>query len=432
MRYIFMDNFRGFSQTLLPLKRVTFLVGENSTGKSSFLKLLYMLSRPQFWFSPQHAFQDDAELGSFDDIVSAWAKDKSFFRIGVLSSRHDRKKDTFSCEFTLHTFENRDGIPYVSRYIQCTEGHLTRLLFSEKTTCYKTATTPSSFKSAEDVTRFFLEIAQSDLHITDGFKDFPKNIPPNPPLPVAVSILRSIEKGIPIKGNEYEAEIPFSMDLTWIAPIRTKPQRFYDGTKRAFSPEGDHTPFLLKRSLRLRSKSASFAAGLKAFGEASGLFETVSSHSFGSSQQAPFEILVRFAGAALNINNVGYGVSQVLPLIVEFLSREKNRTFAVQQPEVHLHPRAQAALGDLVFQLAEEKGHWFILETHSEYLIDRFRLQMHNSEAPPQAQAIFFQRAACGNHATVIPISAQGTYPHDQPSEFRSFFIKEELKLLEV
>jgi predicted ATP-dependent endonuclease of OLD family len=70
MRYVFMHNFRGFSETLLPLRQTTFLVGENSAGKSSVLKLLYVLSRPRFWFSPDAPFQDEAELGGFDDIVS--------------------------------------------------------------------------------------------------------------------------------------------------------------------------------------------------------------------------------------------------------------------------------------------------------------------------------------------------------------------------
>ena len=130
------------------------------------------------------------------------------------------------------------------------------------------------------------------------------------------------------------------MDLTWIAPIRTKPQRFYDGMRKTFTPEGDHTPFILRKTLRAKTRSREFAAKLKVFGESSGLYEAIRPHSFDRSPQSPFEILVRFAGAELNINNVGYGVSQVLPLVVEFLSKEKGCTFAIQQPEVHLHPRA--------------------------------------------------------------------------------------------
>ena len=80
MRYVFMHNFRGFHETILPLRKITFLVGENSTGKSSFLKLIYALSRPHFWFSPEAPFQDETELGGFGDIVSAWSADNHSFR----------------------------------------------------------------------------------------------------------------------------------------------------------------------------------------------------------------------------------------------------------------------------------------------------------------------------------------------------------------
>jgi hypothetical protein len=125
MQYIFMDNFRGFSETLLPLKQITFLVGENSTGKSSFLKLLYLLSRPQFWFSCGYALQEEAELGGYGDIVSAWASDKSYFRIGAISTYRDRKKGTVSCAFGVHTFGDRDGIPYLSRFMQFVDGRVT-------------------------------------------------------------------------------------------------------------------------------------------------------------------------------------------------------------------------------------------------------------------------------------------------------------------
>lgn len=432
MQYVFMDNFRGFSETILPLREITFLVGENSTGKSSFLKLLYILSRPQFWFSPEYSFQEEAELGSFGDIVSAWSADKSFFRVGVLSSRRDKKKNVLSCAFTVNTFKNRNGTPYVSRYMQFTDGRLIKLTFQRKRTKYKTARLSNTFEHEEDIIQFFLGIVRGDSEDVEGFKLFPKDIPADPPLPVAVGILRSMEKGKPIAGGEFLAEIPFSLNLTWIGPIRTKPQRFYDGTMKSFSPEGDHTPFVLRRTLRQKSRSIEFARKLKVFGETSGLFDTIVPHSFGKNPQSPFEILVKFSDAQLNINNVGYGVSQVLPLIVEFLSREKNRTFAVQQPEVHLHPRAQAALGDLVAQLAAERGHGFIMETHSDYLIDRCRLNLAKRSESLGAQVIFFQRASSGNKATVLRIGEDGKYSSDQPPEFRDFFIKEEMNLLEV
>ena len=155
-----------------------------------------------------------------------------------------------------------------------------------------------------------------------------------------MSILSTIESGEKPTDNSFKFEIAMGMHLTWIAPIRTKPRRIYDGLSREYSPEGEHSPFILKQRL----KSKHFAERLAEFGSASGLFEAVTTHTFGKGSRNPFEVLIRFKGAELNVENVGYGVSQALPLVVEFLSREQARRFAVQQPEVHLHPRAQAAL----------------------------------------------------------------------------------------
>jgi AAA ATPase domain len=431
VRYIYMHNFRGFNDTLIPLSQLTFLVGENSTGKSSFLKLLYLLSHPHFWFSPEFTLNEDSDLGGFHDIVSAWAADKSYFQVGILMTR-DNKKGGLDARFAVHTFVEKDGGPELSRYLYFVDKKIMTLIFSRQETRYKTVEVQRDFSSEKEILDYFQDILASDREDTNGHKQFPKDIPPKPPLPVAVAILRSIEQGKKITGHEFHTEIPFAGDLTWIAPIRTKPRRFYDGLPRSFSPEGDHTPFVLRRSLEIRTKSSQFVQKLKAFGQASGLFETVVAHSFGKSPQAPFEILIKFSGAELNINNVGYGVSQVLPLIVEFLSQERNRTFAVQQPEVHLHPRAQAALGELIYELAKERNHSFVLETHSDYLIDRFRLEMHADEDPPKAQVVFFQRIEDGNHANIIPISPEGRYPKDQPKAFRDFFIKEEMALLEI
>jgi len=75
-----------------------------------------------------------------------------------------------------------------------------------------------------------------------------------------------------------------------------------------------------------------------------------------------------------NIVDVGRGTSQVLPVILGGLRLRPNSTYLVEEPEIHLHPRAQAALGDYFVDLAE-RGVQCLIETHSEYLI--LRLQQH-------------------------------------------------------
>src|SRR5881396_1662040 len=75
-----------------------------------------------------------------------------------------------------------------------------------------------------------------------------------------------------------------------------------------------------------------------------------------------------------NLVDVGYGVSQALPILVDTLQRPAaDEVFLLQQPEVHLHPRAQAELGSFFVSQAGKKRR-FVIETHSDYLVDRVRM----------------------------------------------------------
>ena len=81
-----------------------------------------------------------------------------------------------------------------------------------------------------------------------------------------------------------------------------------------------------------------------------------------------------------DLTHVGVGVSQVLPILVMCLLAYEGSTLVFEQPELHLHPKVQSLLGDFFLSMAL-CGRQLIIETHSEYLIDRLRLRM--AAAPP-------------------------------------------------
>ena len=215
-------------------------------------------------------------------------------------------------------------------------------------------------------------------------------------------------------------------------PIRSKANRVYAGIRSTFTPDGENTPYLLRRRLSNKNNAVALRKKLNRFGKLSGLFDSISTKVYSSHPQSPFEIALNLTGTKLNYTNVGYGISQILPLIVEFITADERRIFAVQQPEVHLHPRAQAALGDIIADLAREQDHEFIVETHSDYLIDRCRLNSSKHKGSPVIQVVFFSRNKNGNSAHIIDVEKSGRYPIDQPDEFRSFFVHEEINLLEL
>ena len=89
------------------------------------------------------------------------------------------------------------------------------------------------------------------------------------------------------------------------------------------------------------------------FGTAAGLFDEIEIKSLGKHEGQPFQIEVRKRGKRLtgqwrNLVDVGYGVSQVLPLVTELMRPDAPSLILLQQPEVHLHPSAQARSWELV------------------------------------------------------------------------------------
>ena len=110
---------------------------------------------------------------------------------------------------------------------------------------------------------------------------------------------------------------------------------------------------------------------IDAFGNQAGLFDELRVRLLGSKDSDPFQLQVRkgakrVKGPFRNLIDVGYGVSQVLPIVTELLRPNGAKQFLFQQPEVHLHPSAQASLGSLFCTVAAS-GRQLIVETHSDH-----------------------------------------------------------------
>ena len=86
-------------------------------------------------------------------------------------------------------------------------------------------------------------------------------------------------------------------------------------------------------------------------------------------------------GIKQDLTHVGVGVSQILPILVLCFLSEKGNTIILEQPELHLHPRVQTRLADF-FVSMNALGKQCIVETHSEYLINRLRLLVAKSKEP--------------------------------------------------
>ncbi len=84
------------------------------------------------------------------------------------------------------------------------------------------------------------------------------------------------------------------------------------------------------------------------------------------------------SGATVALQDIGVGISQILPLVLQSVGNE-NTLIAIEQPEIHVHPALQAELGDLFIESALKKGNTMVLETHSEHLILRIMRRMRET-----------------------------------------------------
>ena len=102
-----------------------------------------------------------------------------------------------------------------------------------------------------------------------------------------------------------------------------------------------------------------------------GVAEKVKSRDLGKLGHE-LKVLLNGNSAEHDLTHVGVGVSQVLPILVTCLLADKDTTLIFEQPEIHLHPKVQALLADFFLSMAL-LGKQCIVETHSEYLINRLR-----------------------------------------------------------
>jgi len=80
----------------------------------------------------------------------------------------------------------------------------------------------------------------------------------------------------------------------------------------------------------------------------------------------------------VSLTDVGYGVGQILPIVLECVL-SKNKLLTIEQPELHLHPKLQANLTDLIIWSSRNNKNKFILETHSEHMILRLKRRLREN-----------------------------------------------------
>lgn len=434
---IYIDNARGFRDCRVPLSGLSFLVGQNSSGKSSFLGLSHLLLSEDFWV--HLGFSDKwHDLGGFDDLISKVSQNRADFTLGAYARKSKGGKGFGA----VVTFSRLAGEHRATRCTFLHGRHLVSFYLNGREyfwVDHGMVSDDQDMSSDEFMQRIvkghrgFKRGAGNAIGLTRRSSD--KYLL----LAASHAIKREIEN---IYGDEAEADnelLPSEslINGVWFAPIRAEPRRIYESASEVgFSPVGSHTPFLLRELIKKRKREGfekSASRMLESFGKGSGLFDDLEVKSFGRSSSAPFTLSVRLNDASFHLGEVGYGVSQVLPIVAEMYASVGVGGFFMQQPEVHLHPKAQAEIGNVLYiYTTAVENCLLIVETHSDYLIDRFRTLVREDFLERaklvDASILWFSREDAENKVHRIDIDSNGALPESIPDGYREFFLTETMR----
>ncbi len=421
---LILENIRTFSgHHEIPVRPLTLLTGENSTGKSTFLGMLSAVCDAGFPFQPGFN-KPPFDFGNYDTIAT--------FKGG----RYGRAT-SFSLGLDMNDVElsSSERKRFIAIYVN-SRGQFRLKNFELSAQGYSLSVEIEEADDRQLRGKYRIRVLDKTVASDFSLGDLSLDARPNPLVRIFYESLNRADikddghRRMVFGTLNYIAPLVGTSTMS-IAPIRTKPERTYSQIQEAYLPTGDHIPFLLEQLLRRDSATRSkLLRTLKQFGDESGLFKSFQVRHLGDRATDPFQLLVTVAGRASNLVDVGYGVSQALPVIVQASLMEGDQTLLLQQPEVHLHPRAQAALGTFFALLVASGSSKFLVETHSDYIIDRVRQEVAKKTIPPEKVGIlYFQSKGIESDWSLLDLDANGNIVKP-PQDYRDFFLREEVSLL--
>ena len=211
--------------------------------------------------------------------------------------------------------------------------------------------------------------------------------------------------------------------LCYLGPLRTKADRLYFWTGN--EPEsvgyaGENTVAAILAA-RDRKISLGYKKPAKSFGEiiALKLKEMNLIEGFKvdpiSDQRQEYEVKVCTKGSKdwVDLPDVGLGISQVLPVLVQCFYAPAGSIILMEQPEIHLHPSAQSALADVMIDVINSRENGadrniqLIIETHSEHFLRRLQRRIAEDAVPPEKVSAYFADIA-KTPATLDPLQLDG------------------------
>ncbi|HBZ3632153.1 TPA: AAA family ATPase, partial [Klebsiella quasipneumoniae] len=202
-------------------------------------------------------------------------------------------------------------------------------------------------------------------------------------------------------------------NINHVSPLRAFPQRYYLLDKSIHHAQlnaldGTELAEVLKKNIQIRDEINKLLAEFSIAIDVEKVNDII------------HKITVNQDAVNLELTDVGFGISQVLPILVQAYLSPKNSITIIEQPEIHLHPKMQAWLTDALIKIALEGSKRFLIETHSDALVRRVRLRIvdEDSRLTEKDVAIYHlerNKIKGFTSLNIVPISSDGdiTWPKD-------------------
>lgn len=241
-----------------------------------------------------------------------------------------------------------------------------------------------------------------------------------------------------LESSRYIDEL-FATSVKYLGPLRDAPKPLYPLAPSAdpydIGLRGENTASVLEQhksrrvryipsahfrssSIERRTVTRTLEAAVVDWLQYLGIASSVESKDMG---KLGHELKVALANSEgkHDLTHVGVGVSQVLPILVMCLLADADSTLVFEQPELHLHPKVQTLLGDFFLSMALCNKQC-IVETHSEYLIDRLRFRIAAAEGnalTDQAKIYFVEKPGAASTFRDVKVNEYGAIT-DWPEGF--------------
>lgn len=418
-------RFAGFLDSgTLALADINIFIGPNSAGKSSLLHVPLVLKQTLDDINPENRLITDGKLigmGSFGDVIYSHDEKQSLDIGFTLDSSHLRRQhllsqqvgdipDSFQLEFGITSRAKRT---YIKSFKFFKEGGR-ELVEGAFTPLGKLKTWKTPLIS-DSKPRFTIDFHHFLPAISFTAKSIPPDLMTQQPTPlrdffermwvfrqVCQSVFSSVIYLQPIRipiraADRVTGESPVSVGSTGenlLGVLYREGKRGERGKKRLLA----HLNHWLDKRLQLVRD-----IHIEPLTKSGSLFALTGKDSK--------------SNIYVNLAAVGFGVSQVAPIIVQGFLSPESTALIMEQPEIHLHPAAQAELGDLFIQFAEE-GKQLFIETHSQYLLFRIQRRIAEGKLPADKVRVFFvSRGETGSEIRQLTLDERGRV-RDWPQGF--------------